>query len=254
MKYMFTQTKEWGSWQIFRFQSAISFAASVGAYQNKITKFTKNHPYFEQSIKNDPKFLTNNASEHDVLMLPQVTRTKDGKHSIFHEGGSSIIAIDSKNERVNKAIKKFLRWIYTGKNKVSGEEEDNWYTIARTSGYIMPLASVVKKETNDKIKGEIKELEGKLKDKTSQELMTTSDPDYFRLNMLRSAQLSLESLLKVEKGEVVAKPAVTDDKTSQMSNTVLQAMIEQTELDRNREFKAKTAEELIKSFEQTKKQ
>lgn len=254
MKYMFTQTKEWGSWQIFRFQSAISFAASVGAYQNKITMFTKNHPYFQQSIKDDPKFLTNNASEHDVLMLPQVTGTKDGKHSIFHKGGSSIIAIDSKNERVNKAIKKFLKWIYTGKNKVSGEEEDNWYTIARTSGYIMPLASVVTEATNDKIKGEIKELEGKLKDKTSQELMTTSDPDYFKLNMLRSAQLSLESLLKVEKGEVVAKPAVTDDKTSQMSNTVMQAMIEQTELDRNKEFKAKTAEELIKSFEQTKKQ
>lgn len=254
MKYMFTQTKEWGSWQIFRFQSAISFAASVGAYQNKITKFTKNHPYFEQSIKDDPKFLTNNASEHDVLMLPQVTGTKDGKHSIFHEGGSSIIAIDSKNERVNKAIKKFLKWIYTGKNKVSGEEENNWYTIARTSGYIMPLASVVTNETNEKIKGEIKELEDKLKDKKSEELMDAFDTDYFKLNMLRSAQLSLESLLKVEKGEVVAKPAVTDDKSSQMSNTVMQAMIEQTELDRNKEFKAKTAEELIKSFEQTKNQ
>ncbi|CBH40952.1 P68 family surface lipoprotein [Mycoplasmopsis agalactiae] len=254
MKYMFTQTKEWGSWQIFRFQSAISFAASVGAYQNKITQFTKTHPYFEQSIKDDPKFLTNNASEHDVLMLPQVTGTKDGKHKIFHEGGSSIIAIDSKNEKVNKAIKKFLKWIYTGKNKVSGEEEENWYTIARTSGYIMPLASVVTSATNDKIKGIIKELEGKLKDKKSEELMTTFEPDYFKLNMLRSAQLSLESLLNVENGNVVAKPAVTDDKSSQMSNTVLQAMIEQTELDRNKEFKAKTAEELITAFEQTKKQ
>ncbi len=109
-------------------------------------------------------------------------------------------------------------------------------------------------KTNEKIKGEIKELEGKLKGKKSEELMGTFDADYFKLNMLRSAQLSLESLLKVENGEVVAKPAVTDDKTSQMSNTVMQAMIEQTELDRNKEFKAKTAEELIKSFEQTKKQ
>nr|VZR75404.1 hypothetical protein MF5294_00432 [Mycoplasma feriruminatoris] len=157
MKFMANGTTEWGSWNIFRFQSAISLAASVGANQNKITNFTRKHPYFGSDIKDDPKFDTNNAKDADVFMDSQITPSKENKNGtggmtpaktnpgIFDEGGSSILPINVGNEKLNLGTKKFLKWIYTGKNKISGIEEENWLTLAKTSGYIMPLKKLLLK-------------------------------------------------------------------------------------------------------------
>ncbi|MCK8461794.1 glycerol ABC transporter substrate-binding protein, partial [Mycoplasma capricolum subsp. capricolum] len=139
MKFMSNADKEWGSWNIFRFQSAFSLAASVGAHQNKITQLTRNHPYFKDDILKDPNFETNNAKEVDVFMDSQITpliqKVKNGMSTtinnpknpgIFHEGGSSIIPINVNNEKLNKGTKKFLKWIYTGTNK---NNESNWLTL-----------------------------------------------------------------------------------------------------------------------------
>lgn len=49
----------------------------------------------------------------------------------------------------------------------------------------MLLVLVVISVINDKIKGIIKELEGKLKDKKFEDLMIIFEFDYFKLNMLR---------------------------------------------------------------------
>lgn len=49
----------------------------------------------------------------------------------------------------------------------------------------MLLVLVVISIINDYIKGIIKELEGKLKDKKFEELMIIFEFDYFKLNMLR---------------------------------------------------------------------
>ncbi|MBY7704194.1 hypothetical protein JIY74_28525 [Vibrio harveyi] len=92
-----------------RFQSAISFAASVGAYQNKVTRVSKNHPYLGKVEKDkEAEFYKNNAGESDVYMTSQVIKSKGSTYSVFNEGGSSIIPVASSNDKVNKATKKFL--------------------------------------------------------------------------------------------------------------------------------------------------
>ncbi|QVK01604.1 glycerol ABC transporter substrate-binding protein [Mycoplasma mycoides subsp. capri] len=254
MKFMANGIKEWGSWNIFRFQSAISLAASVGANQNKITDFTRKHPYFGDDIKNDPKFDTNNAKDADVFMDSQITPSKENKNGgtsmttsmanpgIFDEGGSSILPINVGNEKLNNGTKKFLKWIYTGKNKISGIEEENWLTLAKTSGYIMPLKKVVTKETVTELEKIISELETKLKSKND----ITKEPEYFTLNMLRSSLLSLKSLVKLENGESVARAMVTDDKAAEITGNVAKALIGQTNIDGKTDTGADT---LLSQFE-----
>ncbi|WP_434329251.1 glycerol ABC transporter substrate-binding protein [Mycoplasma capricolum subsp. capricolum] len=253
MKFMSNADKEWGSWNIFRFQSAFSLAASVGAHQNKITQLTRNHPYFKDDILKDPNFETNNTKEVDVFMDSQITpsiqKVKNGMSTttsnpknlgIFHEGGSSIIPINVNNEKLNKGTKKFLKWIYTGTNK---NNESNWLTLAKTSGYIMPLKTVVNEQTIKKIESIVNELEAKLK---ATEDITMQD-EYFNLNMLRSSLLSLKSLVKLEKGEVIAKEVVTDDKTAQITGHITKSLINQTEIKNPSTTKF---DDLIKQFEQ----
>ncbi|QVK06440.1 P68 family surface lipoprotein [Mycoplasma mycoides] len=254
MKFMQNLDKEWGSWNIFRFQSAFSLAASVGAHQNKVSELTRNHPYFSKDILKDPQFDIVNAKENDVFMDSQITpiitkkldngtTTNNGSKGIFHEGGSSIIPINVGNEKINSGTKKFLKWVYTGKNKINGTEEENWLTLAKTSGYIMPLKEVVKKETVQKLEKIVADLETELKSKPD----ISKEKKYFTLNMLRSSLLSLKSLVKLEEGKVIAKAVVTDDKTAQMTKLVSGALIKQTEINGNTTTEA---DALIKEFEQ----
>ncbi|WP_434324089.1 P68 family surface lipoprotein [Mycoplasma capricolum] len=257
MKFMANADKEWGSWNIFRFQSAFSLAASVGAHQNKISSLTKNHPYFGKDILDDPHFNTNNAKEADVFMDSQITpliaktnntssnttTSANTDKGIFHEGGSSIIPINVGNEKLNLGTKKFLKWIYTGKNKIEKIEEDNWLTLAKTSGYIMPLKTVVNQETINKLQQEVTKLETVLSNKEN----LINEPSYFTLNMLRSSLLSLKSLVKLEEGKVVAKPVVTDDRTAEITKNVSKSLINQTNIDGNTTTEAK---ELVTQFEQ----
>ncbi|CDZ18320.1 glycerol ABC transporter substrate-binding protein [Mycoplasma capricolum subsp. capripneumoniae] len=260
MKFMANADKEWGSWNIFRFQSAFSLAASVGAHQNKITKLTRNHPYFKDDILKDPNFNTNNAKEADVFMDSQITPliTKGNSngnlnnitstHSntnqgIFHEGGSSIIPINVGNEKINLGTKKFLKWIYKEKNKIQGIEEENWLTLAKTSGYIMPLKKVVNENTVKELEKIIKELEAKLNLKND----FSNELEYFTLNMLRSSLLSLKSLVKLEDGKVISKAIAADDRTSEITSNISKALIQQTNIDGKTETNADT---LINQFEQ----
>ncbi|ADR24126.1 putative lipoprotein (LppB) [Mycoplasma leachii PG50] len=257
MKFMANLDKEWGSWNIFRFQSAFSLAASVGAHQNKVSSLTKNHPYFSKDILNDPNFSVVNAKEADVFMdsqiTPTITKQSNGSSNntnsttnnigIFHEGGSSIIPINVGNEKLNNGTKKFLKWIYTGKNKINDSEEDNWLTLAKTSGYIMPLKTVVNETTVKTLEELVKKLEAQLKDKND----LINEPSYFTLNMLRSSLLSLKSLVKLETGKVTARAVVTDDRTAEITGNISKSLINQTNIDGNSTTEADT---LIKQFEQ----
>ncbi|WFQ92617.1 P68 family surface lipoprotein [Mycoplasma feriruminatoris] len=250
MKFMANSNKEWGSWNIFRFQSAFSLAASVGAHQNKISDLTKNHPYFGKDILNDPNFNTVNAKEADVFMdsqiTPSITKGNNSTNSnigIFHEGGSSILPINVGNEKLNNGTKKFLKWIYTGTNKINGVEEENWLTLAKTSGYIMPLKKVVNENTVKTLQDLVGKLEMQLKDKND----LIKEPSYFTLNMLRSSLLSLKSLVQLETNKVTARAVVTDDRTADITGNIAKSLINQTNIDGKTTTEA---DQLISQFEQ----
>ncbi|MGN3924877.1 hypothetical protein ABOA88_24025, partial [Pseudomonas sp. PKS] len=67
-------------------------------------------------------------------------------------------------------------------------------------------------------KKQIQKLEEKIKGKKDKKLVENKKLSslHFKLNMLRSSSISLESLLKLNDEKTVAKAMVTDDKSAQM--------------------------------------
>ncbi|AGJ90570.1 P68 family surface lipoprotein [Mycoplasma putrefaciens] len=230
---------DWGAHEIRRFQSAISLTPSVGSSQNKITNWVAN--------PDDRK----DAKSGDVAMKPQLLLSKSKGQKIFSEGGSSILPIDSKNSRLNQGTIKFLEWLYTGKNKLDQQnEEENWITLAKNSGYIMPLAKVVNdKKGLNKLEERYKNLQNKLNAQTDK----TKSNEYITLNLLESAILSLKSILDFEtNGEIIAKPTVQDDKTAEIRELLKNELQNSTKIDSP--TTAMTSDELIKRIKKIVKQ
>ncbi|EIN15029.1 Hypothetical protein, predicted lipoprotein [Mycoplasmopsis agalactiae 14628] len=257
IKYMEHGTLEWGSWNVREFKSAISILASVGTNQRMISKISRE--LFSKRKDRTPVagFEKNNAKFEDVYLLPQLTLMSEGKDKIFAEGGSSILAVDTSENHdtsnaINKATKKFLAWLYTGKNQYYGHEEENWKTFAKLSGYIIPLSGVINENNEKLMKDEIERLlkevrEVEKKADATKEEKEMADGKFFILNNLRSALVSLQSILNLEKNKstVLTKPSVTDDITSQIANTINGALYKSSIHDGQ---EVKTADTLIEQF------
>ncbi|MCE6061508.1 hypothetical protein J8A71_01145 [Mycoplasmopsis agalactiae] len=235
IKYV-NHSNEWGSWNVREFKSAISILASVGTNQRMISKISRKLFSKTKDGKPIPGFEKNNAKFEDVYLLPQLTLMSEGKDKIFAEGGSSILAVDTSenldtSNAINKATKKFLAWLYTGKNQYYGHEEENWKTFAKLSGYIIPLSGVINDNNEKQIKDEIEKLlkevrEVEKKANATEKEKTEADDKFFILNNLRSALVSLQSILNLEKNKttVLTKPSVTDNATSQFAGALDSAL------------------------------
>ncbi|MBT1320005.1 P68 family surface lipoprotein [Mycoplasmopsis bovis] len=260
IKYMEHGIQEWGSWNIREFKSAISILASVGTNQRMLSGVSRKlfSKLKDGTLVKD--FEKNNAKFEDVYLLPQLTVMSEGKDQIFAEGGSSILAVDTSKERdtntpENRATKKFLSWLYTGKNTHTGTEEENWKTFAKLSGYIMPLKNVISdanekwmKEEIDRLLKEVREIESKPNaTKVEKEV---ANKKFFTLNNLRSALVSLQSILNLEKNKdkVLVKASVTDDATSQIAGAIDKALYRSTIHDGH---EIASADKLVEGFKQS---
>lgn len=260
IKYMEHGIQEWGSWNIREFKSAISILASVGTNQRMLSSVSRK---LFSKLKDGTQvkdFEKNNAKFEDVYLLPQLTLMSEGKDQIFAEGGSSILAVDTSKERdtntpENRATKKFLSWLYTGKNTHTGTEEENWKTFAKLSGYIMPLKNVISdanekwmKEEIDRLLKEVREIESK--PNATEAEKEVANKKFFTLNNLRSALVSLQSILNLEKnkGKVLVKASVTDDATSEISESIDKALYRSTIHDGQ---EIASADKLVEGFKQS---
>ncbi len=260
IKYMEHGIQEWGSWNIREFKSAISILASVGTNQRMLSGVSRK--LFSKLKDGTPvkDFEKNNAKFEDVYLLPQLTVMSEGKDQIFAEGGSSILAVDTSKERdtntpENRATKKFLSWLYTGKNTHTGTEEENWKTFAKLSGYIMPLKNVISdanekwmKEEIDRLLKEVREIEKK--PNATEAEKEVANKKFFTLNNLRSALVSLQSILNLEKNKdkVLVKASVTDDATSQIAGSIDKALYRSTIHDGQ---EIASADKLVEGFKQS---
>ncbi|MGN3817921.1 hypothetical protein [Mycoplasmopsis bovis] len=202
----------------------------------------------------------NNAKFEDVYLLPQLTLMSEGKDQIFAEGGSSILAVDTSKERdtntpENRATKKFLSWLYTGKNTHTGTEEENWKTFAKLSGYIMPLKDVISDANEKWMKDEIERLLKEVREIEKKPNATETEKEvankkFFTLNNLRSALVSLQSILNLEKNKdkVLVKASVTDDATSQIAGAIDGALYRSTIHDGH---EIADADKLVEGFKQS---
>lgn len=137
---------EWGSHDILRYKTAFGFVPSVGIKQS-IDSQTSRVLGFE-----DPQ---NFATFKDVYTIGQPLKsTNNSPFSSYWPGGSSIIALKTNNEKVDKGTIKFLNWLFTGKNTISGKEVSNIDYLIEKSAYFVPTKDVV---TNSKLE-EIKKL------------------------------------------------------------------------------------------------
>ncbi len=260
IKYMEHGIQEWGSWNIREFKSAISILASVGTNQRMLSSVSRK---LFSKLKDGTQvkdFEKNNAKFEDVYLLPQLTLMSEGKDQIFAEGGSSILAVDTSKERdtntpENRATKKFLSWLYTGKNTHTGTEEENWKTFAKLSGYIMPLKNVISdanekwmKEEIDRLLKEVREIESK--PNATEAEKEVANKKFFTLNNLRSALVSLQSILNLEKnkGKVLVKASVTDDATSEIADSIDKALYRSTIHDGQ---EIASADKLVEGFKQS---
>ncbi|MBT1337410.1 hypothetical protein JOY27_01590 [Mycoplasmopsis bovis] len=260
IKYMEHGIQEWGSWNIREFKSAISILASVGTNQRMLSSVSRK---LFSKLKDGTQvkdFEKNNAKFEDVYLLPQLTLMSEGKDQIFAEGGSSILAVDTSKERdtntpENRATKKFLSWLYTGKNTHTGTEEENWKTFAKLSGYIMPLKNVISdanekwmKEEIDRLLKEVREIESK--PNATEAEKEVANKKFFTLNNLRSALVSLQSILNLEKnkGKVLVKASVTDDATSEIAKSIDKALYRSTIHDGQ---EIASADKLVEGFKQS---
>ncbi|WP_280133221.1 P68 family surface lipoprotein [Mycoplasmopsis bovis] len=260
IKYMEHGIQEWGSWNIREFKSAISILASVGTNQRMLSSVSRK---LFSKLKDGTQvkdFEKNNAKFEDVYLLPQLTLMSEGKDQIFAEGGSSILAVDTSKERdtntpENRATKKFLSWLYTGKNTHTGTEEENWKTFAKLSGYIMPLKNVISdanekwmKEEIDRLLKEVREIESK--PNATEAEKEVANKKFFTLNNLRSALVSLQSILNLEKnkGKVLVKASVTDDVTSEIAESIDKALYRSTIHDGQ---EIASADKLVEGFKQS---
>lgn len=260
IKYMEHGIQEWGSWNIREFKSAISILAIVGTNQRMLSSVSRK---LFSKLKDGTQvkdFEKNNAKFEDVYLLPQLTLMSEGKDQIFAEGGSSILAVDTSKERdtntpENRATKKFLSWLYTGKNTHTGTEEENWKTFAKLSGYIMPLKNVISdanekwmKEEIDRLLKEVREIESK--PNATEAEKEVANKKFFTLNNLRSALVSLQSILNLEKnkGKVLVKASVTDDATSEIAESIDKALYRSTIHDGQ---EIASADKLVEGFKQS---
>ncbi|TQC51306.1 glycerol ABC transporter substrate-binding protein [Mycoplasmopsis mucosicanis] len=256
VKYMSNKGSEWGSYRILKYHSAISYAPSLGA--NSIFQTPRSHYLFTSKdsfgTHTEEEFKKYTAQKDDVSINPQIILNKKGGNKVFQEGGSSIIPVDVKDERFNKATKAFIKWLYTGENDIiqdireAGLKEPNWKTFAKLSGYIMPISEITKEENIKWVDEEYAKYEKRISEEESKGDQKDDKKIYDESsykNHLVSYKISLESILKLKQNDVKPLSLVKDDVTAEITKAILSGMFNSSKYD----SPSKTsADKMIESF------
>ncbi|WP_215741105.1 P68 family surface lipoprotein [Mesomycoplasma hyorhinis] len=226
---------------IREFNAAFVYMPGVGMNYSVNSPWSK---YFASQTNNPASWATRN----DVFVLPQATKAnKNAPFEAYKDGGSSLIAIKSDNEAKNKAVVKFLDFLYNGQitNPLTNSKlSTNQYLIEKT-GYFLPTKEVIKQQTIDSLTTtrtnylkEFTKLENELKNpslsqKDKEEIQAKLDNYDVAINNLQSGIISIESALKFisnQKIKLVPRPAHKD--LGKMGNTIINQFKEATKKDK----------------------
>ncbi|MCS4536602.1 glycerol ABC transporter substrate-binding protein [Mycoplasma sp. CSL7475-4] len=247
VKYMANGYSEWGTHDIAKWKTVISFAASVGNNQSHKTKFSKG--FFVGFQKDSLDAFEKYAEFEDQYILPQVNIVGPNKSNVYWEGGSSLLPIKSSDPALNEGTKAFLNWLYLGTNDTlnKGTFEPNWLTLAKTTGYIIPLKDVINDQTKQSLLAEHDKQRAIQNNESLSEEERTKAHEY--ADYLSSAWISLTSILKLQDPELNIKAVQlpTDDTTANIINLLGKELIGQTNISSS--DSAKTDEEMVKAIE-----
>lgn len=225
----------WAAWDLREYNAAFGIAAAVGVEQamaspttfrlfgNKVKPTMPTAETFEEFEKRSAKY-------DEIYYGSQLLRSNsENNNQTYLDGGSSLVAIDVKNEKLNKGTQKFLSWLYTGNVKVkNGDREISaaQYLI-ENSGYIVPLKTLVTNQQLSNLQKQYDELTKSIDSIKGKSQKTAADEAehnqlFTRRNYLRSAIVSLKSLLNFlnPSANVNLLSAPSDSKTSEASNRI----------------------------------
>ncbi|WP_434336685.1 P68 family surface lipoprotein [Mesomycoplasma conjunctivae] len=256
---------EWGSHDILRYKTAFGFVPAVGIKQS-IDSFTSRILGFEDG--------QNFATYKDVYTIGQPVKARpNSPFNAYWPGGSSLIAIKTGNEKVDKGTIKFLNWLFKGSNKITGKDMSNLDYLIETSAYFVPTKETTTQAKLEQIKAlyqktleEIKASEDaagiekhqtfslfkKEKDIVNNEKLEKLNLSlYDKLSNLRSVIVSLESLLNhINDPKTKMILDTGNSTTNKISTTILDSLIDRTKVENS---ETKTAEQIYTSIQNTLK-
>lgn len=229
-----TSTGVWAAWDLRAYDVAFGIAAAVGVEQamasptafgffgNKAKPTMPTAETFEEFEKRSAKY-------DEIYYGSQLLRSNsENNNQTYLDGGSSLVAIDVKNEKLNKGTQKFLSWLYAGNVKVKNDDQngDREISAARylieNSGYIVPLKTLVTNQQLSNLQKQYDELTKSIDSIKGKSEKTAADKAkhnqlFTRRNYLRSAIVSLKSLLNFlnPSANVNLLSAPSDSKTSE---------------------------------------
>ncbi|UWD34555.1 P68 family surface lipoprotein [Mesomycoplasma molare] len=228
---------EWASWQIRNYETVFAFAAAVGYEQSVLSPSTI--AWFANN--NEEKASQMFASEKEVELFPQITKSNDGDNfETYYEGGSSLIPVSVDNDgKEDKATLLFLKWLYTGEVNYKNSKIKVSDLIMEKSGYVLPLKSNFTEENKEKLnvklenlKNNILDLSNKIKNSTNEEekkeLKTTLNELITKKNYLKAYLVSYNSLDNFSNSEQDYLNYYADAKTSRILKEISDRLEEST--------------------------
>ncbi|VEU59228.1 P68 family surface lipoprotein [Mesomycoplasma neurolyticum] len=162
-------------------------------------------------------------TEEDLYFLPQVTKSNilDKKGS-WWEGGSSIVAISvDNNGPLDKATKKFLKWLFNAKVNYRNKQYNVTDLIPILSGYFFPSKNNVSEKYSEFLKQEIldrQKLINSLKQNNNDfEIISELEKEKLNLEAALVSQISLLNAIR-NKDNLIYK--LVDKKASSISKTI----------------------------------
>ncbi|AHH45393.1 P68 family surface lipoprotein [Mesomycoplasma bovoculi] len=229
---------EWGSHDILLYHTAFGYVPGVGIKQSIDTATSRS--LF-------PDQIANFATYQDVYTIGQALKaTPDAPYSAYWSGGSSIIPIKTDDEKINKGAVKFLEWLYTGTNDITGKTMSNLDYIAEVGAYFVPTKDYITQtkldeltKERDGILAQIQEAEkttGKTFEKQGDAAKDIQWNLYAKLANLNSVILSMKSMLEALKhtndGQTKFLYDSSDPKAGKISKTIGDSLIERTNFEK----------------------
>ncbi|AHH45396.1 P68 family surface lipoprotein [Mesomycoplasma bovoculi] len=238
---------EWGSHDILLYRTAFGYMPGISMDGEK-SRFLF------------PKQVTKFATYQDVYAIGQALKSiPNSTYLAYWSGGSSLIPIKSDDKIINKGTIKFLEWLFTGDNTITGKKMSNLDYIAKVGAYFVPTKEYVSEiklneliKERDALLTQIKEEE-----KTTGPTFKLQGDDakninwqlYTTLGNLNATILSMQSMLDALKQTSDKKIKLlfdsSDLKASKIATTIGDSLIERTDFEKPT---IKTSEQILSSI------
>ncbi|QJB71316.1 P68 family surface lipoprotein [Mycoplasma sp. 1654_15] len=147
------EINQWGSFEVRQYLAAFTYAPLVGTNYSVDSPWARG--FFAADLKDGKQKAEEWTTRDDVYATNQAMRSdENAQFSSYNAGGSSLIAVKSNNEKVNKNIKKFIDFLYngTGLKDLTGADISAADFMAEQSAYFIPTTTTITQNKINELK------------------------------------------------------------------------------------------------------